>query len=48
MARLQSTATFKSLPISDQIRILDTIAIELTGLDTNGNNKSQKGNNAGC
>lgn len=47
-ASLQDTSTFKALPSSDQKRILDTIATELTGKDTKGNNKTQKGKNAGC
>tara|TARA_B110000208_G_scaffold24728_3_gene31832 strand:+ start:1341 stop:2729 length:1389 start_codon:yes stop_codon:yes gene_type:complete len=47
-AGLQETSTFKALPSSDQKRILDTIATELTGKDINGNNKTQKGKNAGC
>src|SRR5690606_5290569 len=33
---------------SDRIRILNTIQIELTKSDINGNNKDQKGKNAGC
>jgi hypothetical protein len=45
---LQDTSTFKGLSTSDKKRILDTIAIELTGRDTNGNNKTQKGKKAGC
>lgn len=45
---LQGTSTFKSLSSTEQKRILDTISTELTGLDTNGNVKSQKGKNAGC
>lgn len=47
-AGLQGTSTFKNLPAADQTRILDTIAVELTGMDTKGNSVSQKGNNAGC
>jgi hypothetical protein len=47
-AGLQTTSTFQSLPASDQNRILNTIAIELTGKDSNGNTKTQKGQNAGC
>ena len=47
-AGLQETSTFKALPSSDQKRILDTIATELKGKDINGNNKTQKGKNAGC
>jgi hypothetical protein len=45
---LQDTSTFKALPSSDQKRILDTIATELTGKDANGNSKIQKGKKAGC
>ncbi len=45
---LQNTSTFKALSASDQKRILDTIATELTGSDTNSNIKTQKGRNAGC
>lgn len=33
---------------SDRARIKNTCSIELTGRDTNGNIKPQKGNNAGC
>lgn len=47
-AGLQDTSTFKNLPASDQTRILDTIAVELTGMDTQGNSTTQKGENAGC
>lgn len=47
-AGLQSTPTFKNLPSTDQARILDTIAVELTSMDTRGNSISQKGKNAGC
>jgi hypothetical protein len=45
---LQSTSTFQNLPASDQKRILDVIAVELTGADTQGNTQAQKGTNAGC
>lgn len=47
-AGLQGTSTFTNLPATDQTRILDTIATELTGMDTKGNSGTQKGNNAGC
>jgi hypothetical protein len=47
-AGLQGTSTFKNLPATDQARILNTIATELTGMDTMGNSSTQKGNNAGC
>ena len=47
-AGLQNTAVFKSLPTTDQDRILNTIAVELTGKDTNGQNQPQKGTKAGC
>ena len=45
---LQGTNTFNSLSTTDKNRILDLIAIELTGKDRYGNNKTQKGTNAGC
>ena len=45
---LQDTSTFKSLSPTDQKRILNTISIELTGMDTNGNVKSQQVKNAKC
>ena len=38
----------KRLYIADQRRILDTIAAELTGMDTDGEDKPQKGKKAGC
>ncbi|WP_318311114.1 hypothetical protein [Flagellimonas crocea] len=39
----------KAFPnLSDRTRILNTIQIELTKSDINGNTKVQKGNNAGC
>jgi hypothetical protein len=47
-AGLHTTSTFTSLNPADQTRILNTISIELTGKDLNGNNQSQKGTNAGC
>ena len=47
-AGLQETDTFKALQPSEQKRILDTILTELTGLDSNGNIKTQKGKKAGC
>ncbi|WP_108423948.1 hypothetical protein [Flagellimonas amoyensis] len=47
-AGLHNTPAFQSLSASEQQRILDTIATELTKKDTNGNTKPQKGNNAGC
>ena len=45
---LQDTTTFKNLPFADQQRILNVISTELTGADTNGNAKLQKGKKAGC
>jgi hypothetical protein len=45
---LQETDTFKALPKSDQNRILNTLSAELTGMDVNGDYKSQKGKKAGC
>jgi hypothetical protein len=45
---LQETNAFKALPKSDQNRILDTLSAELTGMDINGDYKSQKGKKAGC
>ncbi len=47
-AGLQNTSTFNALSASEQKRILDVIAVELTGEDTDGNIKSQKGTDAGC
>ena len=45
---IQGTDAFKALPKSDQNRISDTLATELTGMDINGDYKSQKGKKAGC
>jgi hypothetical protein len=45
---LKDTTTFKNLPFADQQRILNVISTELTGADTNGNAKLQKGKKAGC
>ena len=45
---LQNTSTFQSLSPTEQKRILDVIATELTGKDSQGVNKTQKGTNAGC
>lgn len=45
---LHNTATFQSLDPDEKTRILNTIAIELTGTDTQSNSKPQKGTNAGC
>lgn len=45
---LQGTSTFNSLSSADRARILNIGAVELTGRDTNGSSKSQKGKNAGC
>ena len=45
---LHTTSTFKALPTADKKRILDIIAVELTGMNTNGNSKTQKGKKAGC
>ncbi len=47
-AGLQGTSAWNGLSSSVQSRILDTISIELTGKDMNGNLKTQKGTNAGC
>ncbi|WP_452610969.1 hypothetical protein [Roseivirga echinicomitans] len=48
-AGLEGTSTFQNgLSNSDKQRISNVIQIELTGLDINGNNQNQKGNNAGC
>jgi hypothetical protein len=47
-AGLQATSTFKNLPQSDQSRILDVIAIEISGKDIQGNTKPQVGKKAGC
>jgi hypothetical protein len=45
---LHETDLFKKLPKSDQKRILDTLAAELTGMDIDGEAKQQKGKKAGC
>lgn len=45
---LQETDAFKALPKSDQNRILDTLSAELTGMDVNGDYKSQKGKKTRC
>ncbi len=45
---LQGTNAFDNLSSTAQNRILDLIAIELTGKDRNGNHKTQKGTVAGC
>ena len=45
---LHETDLFKKLPKSDQKRILDTLATELTGMDIDGETKQQKGKKAGC
>lgn len=45
---LQTSDAFKALPSSEKQRISDTLATELTGMDTNGDTKPQKGKKAGC
>lgn len=45
---LQGTDSFKALPSIDKQRISDTLSAELTGLDINGDYKSQNGKKAGC
>lgn len=45
---LQGTNAFNSLSTTVKNRILDVSAIELTGKDRYGNNKTQKGSDAGC
>jgi len=45
---LEGTRAFSKLPFSDRNRISNTILIELTGLDNNGQIKTQKGVKAGC
>lgn len=47
-AGLQETTAFNALPEADKKRILDTILTELTGKDSDGNVKTQKGKKAGC
>ena len=47
-AGLQATSIFQNFPLSDQIRILNTISVGLTGKDSQGNSTTQKGTNAGC
>lgn len=47
-AGITRTSAFQSLSQTDQDRIIDTILIELTGNDSQGNSQSQKGTNAGC
>lgn len=45
---LQGTNAFNSLSTTVKNRILDVSAIELTGKDRFGTNKTQKGSDAGC
>lgn len=45
---LQNTSTFNSLTNSEKNRILNVIAVELTGKDLNSQNKSQKGSPSNC
>ncbi len=45
---LQDTDAFKALSTTEQKRISDTLATELTGEDLNGDVKQQKGKKAGC
>jgi len=45
---LEGTTYFANLSQTDKNRIGNIILIELTGKDSNGNTKPQKGNNAGC
>ena len=47
-AGLQDIKAFKELSSTEQKRILDTIATELTGMDIDGDYKSQKGKKSGC
>ncbi|RXR20898.1 hypothetical protein EQG63_02875 [Flavobacterium amnicola] len=47
-AGLQGTTLFQNLSPADQNRILNVIAIELTGIDLNSNSQIQKGRPAGC
>ena len=45
---LQNTNAFGNFSTSEKNRILNTIAVELTGKDTNGNTQTQNGTDAGC
>jgi hypothetical protein len=45
---LTSTPAFQALSTTDKDRINNTILIEQTGADSQGNNQPQKGSNAGC
>ncbi len=45
---LQGTNAFNQKVFFQRTRILNVIAIELTGKDINGNIKTKKGQNAGC
>lgn len=47
-AGLQDTKAFIELSSTEQKRILDTIATELTGMDIDGDYKPQKGKKSGC
>ena len=45
---LQDTDAFKALSPTEQKRISDTLATELTGMDIDGETKQQKGKKSGC
>lgn len=45
---LESTSAFTKKSTDEQNRIKDVIRIELTGKNSNGETKTQKGNKAGC
>ena len=45
---LQDTNAFNNLSTTEKNRILDTVAVELTGRDRYGYNRAQKGTDAGC
>ncbi|WP_151086601.1 hypothetical protein [Hymenobacter baengnokdamensis] len=47
-AGLEGTQAYKNLPAADKQRIQNTIVIELTGQDSNGNSATQSGKNPGC
>jgi len=48
MGRIGWNVYFTSLSSRKKNRILNTIKVELTGKDLNGNSKTQNGNDAGC
>ena len=45
---LQSTSVFQAMSRATKNKIINVIAVQLTGKDLNGNSKTQHGSNAGC